>query len=109
MGIGSLVGGLCLLTLVALCFVNTKLRGFIRYLVGPFLVATIFQFLTLSLVGSAYCDYNCEISIGGLISITSALYWLFCACITALISFETVNAIKHIFFKHNAEIAPHFL
>jgi len=89
--ISSFVGGLCLVTLIALGFANAKFRGLIRYLVWPFLAATIFEFLTLSLLGSPYCDYICEISFGAPIAITSALYWLFCACVTALIPFETIK------------------
>lgn len=89
--LGSLVGGLSLIILVALCFTNTTFRRSIRFLVWPFLVATLFQLLTLFLVGTSYCDFKCEISLGALASITAALYWLFCACVAAMIPFGKVK------------------
>jgi hypothetical protein len=83
--IASLLGGLSLPILLAGCAsASANIRWILRFLFLPFWMATVFQFLTLVLLGTNYCDalfenQSCEISIGALASISAALYWLFCA------------------------------
>jgi hypothetical protein len=81
--IASLLGGLSLPILLAGCAIANS-RWILRFLFWPFSMAVIFQFLTLVLLGTNYCDAfflneNCRISIGALASISAALYWLLCA------------------------------
>lgn len=84
--ISSLFGGLCLLTLVVCCF-KSKVRSMIRFLMWPFVAATFFQFLTLVLFETGYCNLdsnkNCQTSPGLVSSTTAGLYWTFCAFCTA--------------------------
>jgi hypothetical protein len=83
--IASLLGGLSLPILLAGCAsASANIRWILRFLFWPLWMATVFQFLTLVLLGTNYCDalfenQSCEISIGALASISAALYWLFCA------------------------------
>jgi hypothetical protein len=83
--IASLLGGLSLPILLAGCAsARANSRWILQFLFWPFGMAITFQFLTLVLLGTIYCDVplgneNCRIGIGALASISAALYWLFCA------------------------------
>lgn len=78
--LASLIGGLCLLVLTFRCCCLQVVRtSTIRKLVGPLLVAAVFQFMTMFIFETMYCEpsNNCNLSIGGVASYTAALYWIF--------------------------------
>lgn len=77
----SVLGGLGFLFLFTGCCCPSQ-RGYFHYLTLPFLLATIFQSLTLFLLDTSYCtslaaSNNCEMGLGSVASISASLYWLF--------------------------------
>jgi len=94
--IAAVFGGVCLLLLLV-CAMEPKFQERIHHLVWPFLLATVFQLMTLTLFNSPYCmaDFehgnygnNCRASLGATTSITAALYWTFGAFAAALLPFN---------------------
>eukprot|EP00980_Cylindrotheca_fusiformis_P026492 scaffold16300_cov150-Cylindrotheca_fusiformis.AAC.3 len=89
--IASALGGLSILVLLVVAATTKKgeemasyKRCMTRFWTWSFALATCFQLLTLVLFRTPYCDRldeesNCELSLGGVCSITAAIYWLFCA------------------------------
>lgn len=77
--IASLVGGLAFLTMLVLSFDYARLRRFSRLLAWSFGIVAVFQLLTLSILGSGYCDSaHCQIHVGGTSAFTAVAYWMFC-------------------------------
>ena len=91
--IASLIGGLSLVAVLMVSCNGGKLRWMLRYLSRAFGVATFFQFLTLVLFGTLYCDPtdNCIVGVGAVASITGGFFWLFCAAASASIPFYPSN------------------
>jgi hypothetical protein len=86
--IATLVGGICLIRLIWCCL-KPEIRPSIRNLMWPFLIATIFQLLTIVLYESFYCDFEvCDPSSGAFTSITAALFWVYNACAARLLPFN---------------------
>jgi hypothetical protein len=58
-----------------------KLDGQRRFLVGPLLVATLFQGLTLLIHASNQCQAStsCHVDNGALSAMASTFYWFLCA------------------------------
>jgi hypothetical protein len=78
--LASTIGGICMLVLLYTVASSGKLDGQ-RRLVGPLLVATFFQGLTLSIHASDQCQAStsCYVDNGALSAMTSTFYWFLCA------------------------------
>jgi hypothetical protein len=79
--LASTFGGFCMLVLL-FTSVSSQLRvSVVRCFAVPLLMTSIFQALTLSALGTDYCESSnsCELGWGFTFSIEATFYWMLCA------------------------------
>jgi hypothetical protein len=79
--LASTLGGLCMLVLLFTCVSSRLGVSAVRCMAVPLLLTAIFQALTLSALGTDYCESSnsCELGMGFTFSIEATFYWMLCA------------------------------